>query len=302
MRVNEAREGMACYQCGAPMQSEALRCSQCGVTLAPSQLPSEHTPEERWSGFLDDRRALPLPRAQPSASQPRDARSLASASRFEWGEQPSPTGGYALPLESETPLRVSPRRSPGGGKPVISAQLKPRRRRWRLPALLLLTLLLVGGIVSGSWLFWLRPIVHHAVEQQIRQGLQRAIEDLPKVPTATPPGVPVPLTEATLNHYISQHADQLSPITDMHVSLQPGIMVISFQTFGFGSTIRLGLGVVKGQPVVQNVEVSGLLWWVESATELTPPLDTALSQVPGKVGRSLASVRIEQGTVQLEFR
>jgi hypothetical protein len=139
------------------------------------------------------------------------------------------------------------------------------------------------------------------VEREMRQGFQRVIEDLPKIPPTTPSAVPIPLKEAAINHYFSQHTDQLTPLTDLHVSLQAGVMVITFQTFGFGSTIRLEVGVDGGKPSVQDVEVSGLLWWVESASELTPPLDAALSQVPGKLGRSLTALQIDAGVVLLGF-
>lgn len=109
------------------------------------------------------------------------------------------------------------------------------------------------------------------------------------------------VTTQSVDMYLSQHTDQLTPLTEVRVSIQPEVVVITFQTFGFGSTVRLGLSVVAHHLVVQHVEVSGLLWWVESAEELAPRLNQALSQVPGKLKQTPASIRITAGEIQLFF-
>jgi hypothetical protein len=87
----------------------------------------------------------------------------------------------------------------------------------------------------------------------------------------------------------------------MHIALQPGVMVATFQAYGFGSTVHLELAVDNGTLVAKNVDVSGLLWWVESASDLTTRFDEALGQVPGKMGRQLDSVSISDGLMQFNF-
>jgi hypothetical protein len=139
------------------------------------------------------------------------------------------------------------------------------------------------------------------VDGQIRQGLQQAIDQLSVVPSQAPAGVPFPVTEGQINEYLAQNISQLAPITNMQVSLQPDVMVVTFQAYGFGSTVRLGLAARGGTLVAQNVSVSGLLWWVESADDLTARFDAALSQVPGKLGRQIAAVAISDGAIQFTF-
>src|SRR5579859_334491 len=276
---------MICQSCGATGEESDPRCRVCGAMLSPPRLVSA-----QMKG---------APAAQQGTSQP-----VTIPLSAEAGRTAQTTSYTRLPEESWAgPSSAQPiGSSPSPQWPAASARLpsaRKRRRRW--PWYLLLTLVVLGVVLSGRGLLLVRPVVHRAVDDQIRQGLQRAIEDIPPLAAIAPAGVPFPVTEKSLNTYIAQHTDQLTPITNMHVSLQPEALVITFQTYGFGSTIRLGLSVVAGHLVVQNVEVSGLLWWVESPSELTPRLNQALSQIPGKLRRAISSIRIADGVMLLLF-
>jgi hypothetical protein len=205
--------------------------------------------------------------------------------------------GYAPPPQmtwagAPTAQSVFPA-SPAG------AQALPTKRRRRWPWYLLLFLVIFGLVVAGGWVLLIRPAVHQSVDAEIRQGLQRAIDQVPALPPEAPAGASFPVTEGQINDYLDRNSTQLAPITHMQVALQPGVMVVTFQAYGFGSMVRLGLAVEGGTLVARNVDVSGLLWWVESDDDLTARLNDALSQIPDKLGHQLASVAIEDGMLQL---
>ncbi len=230
--------------------------------------------------------------AVPQPVQP--AQMVPPASAGTWIQPPA----HFYPSPSATGWTA-----PAGEAPATFAHLpikKRPRRRW--PWYFLLLLVILGLSASASWIFVLRPQVHQSVDGEIRQGLQQAVDQIPlDVARRAPANFPFPVTEEQINAYIDAHSAALAPITSMHVSLQPGVMVVDFQAYGFGSTVRLGLNVQDGKLIANNVQVSGLLWWVESADELTPRLNEALSQVDERLGRQISSVTIDDGVLQAIF-
>jgi hypothetical protein len=176
-----------------------------------------------------------------------------------------------------------------------------RRKRRRWPFYLLLFLVIFGLVAYGSWVLLLRPAIHQSVDGEIGSGLQQAVNQIPPVGLLARPGIPYKETEGQINDYIDQNVNQLAPITNMQVSLQPGVMVATFQAYGFGSTVTLGLAVEGDTLVAQHVTVSGLLSWVESSDDLTARFDEALSQVPGKLGRRITAVTIKDGEIDFTF-
>jgi len=156
-----------------------------------------------------------------------------------------------------------------------------------------------------SWIVLIRSAIHQSVDAQIRQGLQQAINRIPSVVSLVPQGVAIPtipLTEDRINSFIAQNADQLNPVTNLQVKLQQNVITLTFQVYGFGMSINMGLTVdQQGNPVAQNVDDSGLLSWVESPSELTQALNSMLPKVPGQIGRSFQAIAIEDGVIQLTF-
>jgi len=232
---------------------------------------------------------------QPLSAQP--TQYVPPYSPGGWGGQPSAYGYAPSPQATWIEPSYPPPAHPASSQPAPAAAR--RRRRW--PWYVLLVLVVLGLLLSGSWILILRPAIHQSVDGEIRQGLQQAVDQIPPVAEAAPAGVPFPVTEDNVNQYIAQNLSQLAPITDMHVALQPDVMVVTFQAYGFESTVRFGLAVEGGRLTAQNVAVSGLLSWVESSAELAPRLNDALGQVSGKLGRSLSSATIDDGQVVFVF-
>jgi hypothetical protein len=297
---------MVCQRCGTFNNGSDQYCGNCGAALVSIQPPANRAPALPVSpyGSAGDEPTLaqPLTPAQPTqyVSPPTQYVPPAYSPGAGWA---APQASYALPPQAtwaDVPLAPqSPAVFPAGARPLSATR---RRRRW--PWYLLLFLVIFGLVAAGSWILLLRPAVHQSVDGEIRQGLQQAVDQIPTVPQELAPGVPlqgIQVTDAQINAYLAQNISQLAPITDMHISLQPDTMVVTFQAYGFGSTVRLGLAVEGGTLVAQNVNVSGLLWWVESNDDLTARFDEALSQVPGKMGRRVAAVSIGDSVMQFTF-
>jgi len=275
---------MRCQRCGAVNEERDQFCGHCGSALrgasvAPSY-PVGGTNTLQQPDLADwQAPTVAVPRPIPSSRPPN------APGWTERGWQPPPESRYN---------GLSPTQSASAAVP------SKRRRRW--PLNLLLFVVIFALLLTAGWILILRPAVHQSVDGEVRQGLQEAIGQIPvNLAQRAQAGVPVPIAEDQINSYISQHTAVLAPITDMNVVLQLGVMVITFQAYGFGSTVRLGLQAQGGKLVATNVEVSGLLWWVESAAELTQRLDDALSQASNNLGRPISSVEIDDGVMQLVF-
>ncbi len=285
---------MVCQRCGTINEGGDQFCGNCGAALASGYPPANRAPALPASAYGSAMDATLL--AQPPS--PAQTPTQYVPPEYNPGGWAAPQSGYSPPLQAtwadQPPVQFSPAAVP-------AARSSPARRRRRWPWYLLLFLVIFGLVISGSWVLLLRPAIHQSVDAQIRQGLQQAVDQIPPAARDAPPGFPFPVTEGQINDYLAQNVNQLAPITNMQVSLQPGVMIVTFQAYGFGSTVRLGLAVQGGTLVAQQVDVSGLLWWVESADDLTARFDEALSQVPGKLGRPVASVAIDDGVMQFSF-
>lgn len=288
---------MICQHCGTVNEGGDRFCGSCGAVLASSRPvgnPAPALPVSPYGSSPDaPTLAEPLPSSQPTQYVLPPTQYVGPGSGpGAWAAQ---HGGYAPPpVWPDQPVYAA---APAGAQtwPVR----RSRRRRW--PWYLLLFLLILGLVAAGSWVVLLRPAVHQSVDGQIRQGLQQAINQISPVPDV-PSGIPFPVaTEGQINDYIAKNVSQLAPITSMQVSLQPGVMVVNFQAYGFGSTVRLEIAVQGGTLVAQNVSVSGLLSLVESNDDLTAHFDDALGQVPGKLGHQIAAVTINAGVIDFTF-
>ncbi len=290
---------MICQRCGTINDGGDQFCGSCGAVLMSSRPQADRAsalPTSAYGGAMDAPTvAQPLASAQP-------AHSGASSTQYVPPEH-SPGGRWAgvpgssppqQPTWAELPAAQPP---PPGSRPA--ARALSARRRWPWYVLLFLIILVLVG--TAGWIFVLRPAVHQAVDAQITQGLQQSINQISPLPEETPPGISFPVTEGQINDYLAQHLSRLAPITNIRASLQPGVMIVTFQTYGFESTVRLGLALDGDTLVAQQVSVSGLLSWVESADELTVRFNEALRQVPDKLGRRLASVNIGDEAIRLSF-
>ena len=289
---------MVCQRCGAFNEGGDQFCGNCGALLTPGHPQANRAPVSP---------ALPYDRSMNAPTLAHQPHYVSPPTQYVPPEQ-SPGAGWAAPqgnsvLPPQATWADMPLAQPSFAASSPAPRRMPaRRRRRRWPLYLLLFLVIFGLVVCGSWVFLLRPAIHQSVDGQIRQGLQQAVDQIPGLPPGVPAGRSFPVaTEGQIDDYLAQHINQLAPITDMQVSLEPGVMVATFQAYGFGSTVSLGLAVKGGALVAQHVSVSGLLSLVESSDDLTARFDEALSQVPSKLGRRIAAVSINEGEIAFTF-
>ncbi len=277
---------MRCQRCGTINEDGDQFCGRCGSLLMGTSPASFYPP----SGANTVQQPGSADWQAPTVAVPRPIPPTQPGESSGWT-----VGGWVTPPGGS-------RYNPPSAPQHTSAPAPAKRRRRRWPLNLLLFVLILAVLVAGAWVFFLRPAVHQSVDGEIRQGLQSAVGQIPVgVAQAASANVPFPIAEDQINSYLGEHTAALAPITNMNVVLQPGVMVITFQAYGFGSTVRLGLQAEGGKLVANNVEVSGLLWWVESAAELTPRLNEALSQASSNLGRQISSVSIDDGVIHLVF-
>ncbi len=287
---------MVCQRCGAFNEGGDQFCGNCGAALTPGRSSGNKAPVSPAVPYDSSMNAPTL--AQPLyASPPTQYVPPEYSPGAGWA---APQGNYALPPQA-TWADASLGQPPFSASRPAPQGLPARRKRRRWPWYLLLFLVIFALVVCGSWVFLLRPAIHQSVDGQIRQGLQQAVDQIPPVGQAAPPGIAFPVTQGQINDYLERNVTELAPITNMQISLQPGVMVSTFQAYGFGSTVSLGLAVKNGTLVAQNVTVSGLLAWVESSADLTTRFDEALSQVPSRLGRRIAAVSIQDGEIDFTF-
>ncbi len=319
---------MVCQRCGSANEGGARFCGDCGAVLVAS--PSSPASNQA-GGPAAPQYASPINRpaiAQPlPPSQPPQYAPPAQSPGAGWVGQSGP--GYSPPAQSpgagwpgqsgpgyspsaQNAWTESPASQPSRSAPPVFAQpaapaqpvaARKRRRRW--PWILLLTVVILALVLSVSWIVLIRPAIHQQVDAQINTGLKQAISQIPSVVSLVPQGISIPtipVTEDRINSFIAQNADRLKPVTNLHVSLKPNVITLTFQAYGFSMSVNMGLTVdSNGNPVAQNVGDSGLLSWVESPEELTQTLNNNFKSVPGQIGRSFQSIAIQDGVIQFTF-
>lgn len=282
-----------CLVCQGPTDPTTRTCGWCGHTQSP---PTMSVPQATLAGQLpiaaSGAPALP---PQPLATASTPAAVLSRGRGHDWRPAPLPQPFATASTPASALVRRVP--APPGAK-------HPRNWPWYV----FLAVIILGGAFSAIWAVAIGPALHQSTESQIRQGLQRMVAQIPSTPPDSD-ATPAPITAAQINQEIEQNSAQFAPLTQMHVSLQPGVLTFTFQTYGFGSTVRLGLGVEHqpgqgykaNQLLAQNVFVGGLLAWVESARELMAVLNEALERAASKTGHPLAFICIVQGQIQWLF-
>lgn len=179
-----------------------------------------------------------------------------------------------------------------------ASQKRPRRGgclRRSLATLLVLVLLL-----AGVWFLGVRPYIHSLVQNQFDRVLSSAVGQLdPTKAALILPGVPLPITETLINNLIVLNHSPSDTVQDAHMRITPQEIRLDFSAYGFPSTITAVPRVVNGQLIASNVSVEGITSLVMSPDEMAALLDRHLADAQARIHRSVRSVSLQNGLVEI---
>ena len=183
------------------------------------------------------------------------------------------------------------------GGQLASAPAKSRRRGGCLPKILI-TLVILVILVAGGWFIGLRPYLHSLAQNQIDQELSSSVNQI--IPVA-PSLNSLAVSETTINNlFVLNHAPS-DPVQNLQMTITPGGIQLNFQAYGFSCSVSGILTASNGKPVVTNLAIQGIIGLIMSPEELTTILNNHLSDVPGRLHRSIASVTLMEHEIDLTF-
>ncbi|HEV2583206.1 MAG TPA: zinc ribbon domain-containing protein [Ktedonobacteraceae bacterium] len=275
---------MNCSRCQAPLEEGARFCRNCGLPV----------PAADYAAPVASNPASGQPLSQPYApTQPFTPASPA---------MPAAPLPYTQPVGGAAPVN----QQFGQNQPGQFVQQAPagpvKRKRHRLRGTII-TLLVLIVLVVGGWFVVARPILHNYAQGQIDQVVTSNINSI----------VPVPInslvaTEQTIDNLIVLNSSS-GPVTNAAVHISPpvfasdgtytGGMQLDFNIFGFPCSVIAIPKASNGFIVVTHLQVNGVIAWVMSAQELTDDLNSHLHAVNGRLLRSISSVTLKTGEIDV---
>jgi hypothetical protein len=178
-------------------------------------------------------------------------------------------------------------------------QPKPKRRRGRGCLIgSLVTLLIVVLLVVGGWFLVVRPSLNSMATDQINQKLSNAINNIPPAIAALPAGSQT-VSDTTLNNLITLQSSSSSPVQNIAIRFTTNDAEVSFQVFGFSSTITAVPAIVNNKLVATNVQVQGLASLIMSPDDVTTILNTQITNVQTHIQHTITGVKLEDHAIVL---
>lgn len=215
--------------------------------------------------------------------------------------QPVAPAPYTQPAASNTPAQGQPGQFAYNES---SAPLAPRKRRW--PRRTLISLLVIVVLVVGGWFVVARPILHSYAQSQIDQEISSDLDNVLPVP---PPIDTIPAHEAQINNLIVLNTSSGGPVQNGVVHISPptfasdgsytGGVQFTFTLYGFACSITAIPQASNGDIIVTHMQVSGIIGLIMSADELTSDLNTQLQAVKSHLLRSISSVTLKSGEIDI---
>ncbi len=186
---------------------------------------------------------------------------------------------------------------------------RPERRRSNGCLLTLVALVWAVLIAVLLYRFLLRPQVSQYLGDQIGGQLRSdagsppgqpaepgANASLPTAIAALPTGE-FRVSEAQANEFLSSRAESLKPLDGVSVRFVPGQVQADLLAFGTTSTATFGLAVDKNRIIAVDPRLDGPLGQVVTLPSLTASLEQQLNDQLAIQGRTITTVRIEQGAI-----
>jgi hypothetical protein len=105
------------------------------------------------------------------------------------------------------------------------------------------------------------------------------------------------VSEAQANEFLSSRAESLKPLDGVSVRFVPGQVQADLLAFGTTSTATFGLAVDKNRIIAVDPRLDGPLGQVVTLPSLTASLEQQLNDQLAIQGRTITTVRIEQGAI-----
>jgi hypothetical protein len=279
---------MNCTRCNAPLASEARFCRNCGlpISMVTPQPASGIDGQDKQQGIGDSPTVLP-----PS-----------------WQvQQSAPIQSHYPPQAYQPTIAVSsnPGSMPSAGDKLSSPPLPVRRKNRLMQVLLILlaVLLVLLLVLAGGWFFVLRPYLHGLAQNEVDGVFSSAtnlINPLALTAVATT-HMPVIITENDANNFIALNSPQSDPLQQIHMSITPAGLQLTFQTYGLTSTITGVPRVVNGQIVMTNATVQGIASLIMSPDELTNEVNADLQQVSAALHRPITGIVLKNQEMDVQL-
>lgn len=268
---------MNCTRCDTPLASEARFCRNCGfpISTVTPQTASGNAGQEKQQGIGDSPTVLPL----------------------SWNvQQSAPIQSHIPPQTYQPTVAVSSNAgsmpSTGVGSALPTLAVRRKNRLMQVILILLAVLLVLLLVLAGGWFFVLRPYLHGVAQNEVDSVFTSAtnlINPLAVTVVATSHR-PVIITEVDANNFIAMNSPQSDPIQQIHMSITPAGLQLTFQTYGLTSTITGVPRVVNGQIVMTNATVLGIASLIMSPDELTNDVNADLQQVSAALHRPITGI------------
>jgi hypothetical protein len=184
-----------------------------------------------------------------------------------------------------------------------SSRNTTRRRRSKSGCALgcLTVLILVLLVLGAGWFFLARPYLHNIAETQLDEALTTSINQIPtSLTTQLPSGTVLPINQDSINNLIVLNLSPSNPVQKPVTTITPQQVQLSFQLYGYPSSISLVPALnSSGQLVANNVSVNGIFGLVMSSDEMTTLLDKHFTDAQNKLGKTIMKVELTNQQIKL---
>lgn len=234
---------------------------------------------------------------QPGSTQPAGA--AAPWSGGQAGPVQAPQAGSWMPQGAgNQPQPVSMNRSAVELPPPTRRRKKGAGRIW---ARLLLVLILLVAVLAGAWFLGVRPYLHNLAQTQLDQALNAPESQILLAMIALPPGAQQVIhgSESSMNIYLSAHdSDQ---IQNLHMTITPTAMNLSFTVYGQNCSISALPIVTNGEIQVTQVQVQGVLNLIMSNDELTSSLNSNLQSFSAQMTHKVSKITLLEHEIDIQL-
>jgi hypothetical protein len=177
---------------------------------------------------------------------------------------------------------------------------RKRKSAGRVWARVLLVLVLLAAILTGAWFLGIRPYVHNLAQAELEQALDAPESQLQLAMLALPPGPQtIRGSENSMNTYLSAHDSD--PIQNLHMTILPAGMDLSFSVYGQDCAITAIPVVTNGVIQMTNVQVQGVLALIMSSDELTSELNNNLQTFSDQMTHKVSKITLLEHEIDVQF-